>query len=778
MQKKGIHIIQSSLKKWRWTKAIEALLLSSAIGGLFWTLTTVLGGYTVSFLLGILSVLGLANVIYWGFMDRSNLTNISTLLNEQFPELEHSTDLLLKEKEALPLLKQFQFEKIDNQLVDNGFKIAVTNKIQSLSLFALMSLALFGWAKNYQFKSVDKQIILPPALMIEDSLIANQEVKMILAKMLSAVITYTPPNYTTLPTTTAKDWELTVPENSKINWQIQFNQPLEKAIIQFQDGRKLALQPIGKNRYEVATELTKNGFYFLQFQGKSQQLQTSDYFKITIVKDLAPDLAIKGLEPFAEYIYNPNKTISFETAIKDDYGIAMARIITTLTKGEGEAVKFRNDTLTFKEDFKWQRKELNLPKTLVLKELGMELGDELYLHVEAIDNKQPIAQITRTAKFIIAFQDTVEVDAAQFGGLAVNRMPAYFRSQRQIIIDTENLIAQKDTLSTERFKELANNIGIDQKILRLRYGQFLGEEFETNTGAVAVDIEEEHDHEAHEGHDHNSHEGHDHDLPDGHKHETAEEHQKHLETEKKAVDLEELGHNHDHDEVKNPNEKDATPAWMETYAHLHDNVETANFFDEATASKLRAALSVMWDSEIQLRTGSPEKALPYEYKALKLIKEIQQSSRVYVERVGFEPPLIKVAEKRLTGELEDILEVEQTQSIDKELTFPAIEKSILLLENLKRVNRLPVVEEQLILQKAGEEVAALTIQQSGSYFATLQRLKAVNEGIVPPNELIVFYQKIQADFYQILPRKRTPDAATGIAKGNLSKLFLEEMSKG
>ena len=62
----------------------------------------------------------------------------------------------------------------------------------------------------------------------------------------------------------------------------------------------------------------------------------------------------------------------------------------------------------------------------------------------------------------------------------------------------------------------------------------------------------------------------------------------------------------------------------------------------------------MWDAELHLRMGEPQKALPYEYQALKLIKEVQQASRVYVERVGFEPPEIKVAEKRLSGELDEI----------------------------------------------------------------------------------------------------------------------------
>ncbi|MEZ5520658.1 MAG: hypothetical protein R3F08_04170 [Dokdonella sp.] len=61
-------------------------------------------------------------------------------------------------------------------------------------------------------------------------------------------------------------------------------------------------------------------------------------------------------------------------------------------------------------------------------------------------------------------------------------LPAYFRSQRQIIIDTETLIGERTSLAADTFTVEIDSIGVDQKILRLRYGQFLGEEFEVGAG--------------------------------------------------------------------------------------------------------------------------------------------------------------------------------------------------------------------------------------------------------------------------------------------------------
>ena len=62
--------------------------------------------------------------------------------------------------------------------------------------------------------------------------------------------------------------------------------------------------------------------------------------------------------------------------------------------------------------------------------------------------------------------------------LVQKAMPAYFRSQRQIIIDAEALLKEKPKLAQEKFVQRSDNIGVDQRLLRLRYGQFLGEESE------------------------------------------------------------------------------------------------------------------------------------------------------------------------------------------------------------------------------------------------------------------------------------------------------------
>ena len=66
------------------------------------------------------------------------------------------------------------------------------------------------------------------------------------------------------------------------------------------------------------------------------------------------------------------------------------------------------------------------------------------------------------------------------------------------------------------------------------------------------------------------------------------------------------------------------------------------------------ALEQMWQSELHLRMYEPDKALPFEQKALEYLKLSQQKARSYVKKTGFDPPPIKEKELRLTGELKDV----------------------------------------------------------------------------------------------------------------------------
>src|SRR5207248_2718954 len=102
-------------------------------------------------------------------------------------------------------------------------------------------------------------------------------------------------------------------------------------------------------------------------------------------------------------------------------------------------------------------------------------------------------------------------------------------------------------------------------------------------------------------------------------------------------------HDHDHEQEAATNAKDFNNAEkiIDQFSHRHDIAEDASFFDPGTKRQLKATLTEMWEAELRLRTYKPQEALPYEYKALRLLKDLQQKSRAYVAKTSVKTPPLK-----------------------------------------------------------------------------------------------------------------------------------------
>jgi len=228
-------------------------------------------------------------------------------------------------------------------------------------------------------------------------------------------------------------------------------------------------------------------------------------------------------------------------------------------------------------------------QTWTIKELGMEPGDELYVFVRAGDSAEPRPHISTSPTVTLRLPGP-QAASEQASALPMLVKPENLRSQRQIIIDTEQLLADIKANPKPKPAEVrarSESIASDQAQLRRRYGQFLGEE-----SSLFGDADDR-DHEAEHG--------------------------------------------------------GGQPELMAQFGHTHDQAENATLFDEATKQVLRRALSAMWDAEKALRAITPQPALPFEYRALEAIKQLQQADRIYLHRTAFVPPPLK-EEKRLSGD--------------------------------------------------------------------------------------------------------------------------------
>jgi hypothetical protein len=137
---------------------------------------------------------------------------------------------------------------------------------------------------------------------------------------------------------------------------------------------------------------------------------------------------------------------------------------------------------------------------------------------------------------------------------------------------------------------------------------------------------------------------------------------------------------------------------------------------------LKAALAEMWEAELRLRTYDPQAALPYEYRALELLKRVQQAARVYVRRTGFEPAPLEPDRNRLTGELDDIASRSRARERQPADTLAAVRAGLAALTALG-AGRGDRAEHVRTLEAAGREVAGLAAEDPARHLATLGALR-------------------------------------------------------
>jgi len=470
--------------------------------------------------------------------------NANAWLNEGIPALEDSAGLLIN---ALSSLAQLQRARLSNVAVSaTALRAIAARRVAFGAAWAALSIAAAGavWFVHAQpaaapLRAAAAKALPPPVPEL--------------------VMQVTPPRYTGVAASTGPGRELQAPEQSTVRWCLRA--PVDDAPpVELGDGRQLDVKRACATL--VATES-------LTWRWRGTR------FNLRVLPDEAPHIAIAAPREMVQELQPGAASTRIAVAVRDDYRINRATLHLTLARGSGEAIKFtdREMPLPASND----PKARSWSKQWTLAELGMEPGDELYFFVRAVDNA-PRPHTTQSATYTLRLPGPVQEDSDDTSAaLPTLVKPENLRSQRQIIIDTEQLVADQrmKKMDAATVRERSESIADDQAQLRRRYGQFLGEESSLFGG-------DEHDHD------------------EGGKHDMVAE-----------------------------------------YGHVHDQPESATLFDDATKATLRRALAAMWDAEKSLRAIAPKAALPPEHKALDAVKELQQADRIYLHKTAFDPPPIK-----------------------------------------------------------------------------------------------------------------------------------------
>ncbi|HEX2847496.1 MAG TPA: hypothetical protein VHN59_13190 [Chitinophagaceae bacterium] len=701
-EQKGLHIIHSLRQNWLRNYLMASLLYVLAI-----SIAIVTAGHLAFhwpwWIIAPLFIV-LAILVYWvkPFRKISPL-DISSFLNHAYPQLEESSQLLLLPAESLPLLQQLQQQKLERSIQTIPVPAAMHRPLKKASIFlgaAIVICILVTLLKPLLQHTGDTQVT---------GTNAETPVKeTILAGISQFNVQVIPPAYTRRGKRQQEQFTLKVEEGSVVTWEIKANRKVAALQLAFNNREHISLKPVSADStiWSLQRTIKEPGFYQVELEGNSSPLYT-----LEVIHDQPATINIITPQQYTTIEPGRKAITSLQARIADDYGIKDASIIATKASGKGESVSFREQQLNFPVRFN-EQKEMLLTRQLDLASMGLQGGDELYFYIKATDNH---GQESRSDMYFISLPDTSELLSMSGMEAGVDQFPEYFRSQRQIIMDTEKLLKEQSGISKDSFNSRSNQLGIDQKLLRLRYGKFLGEESESGG------------HSPDDGHDH--------------------------------------GGEFEYGDVQ---------SMIDQYTHKHDNAEDATFFEPEQKAQLKAILTEMWNSELKLRTFIPAEALPYEYKALRLLKDLQQKSRAYVGKTSIKMPPLK-PEKRLTGNLEKIIpsnEPSKNQTGDE--LQANLRKAVAALEQLRQRKQL-AIEDQLLLSVAEKAISEKAIQQPGEFLPALSAVRAI--GQAPAAAAKQDIVKAQAALQKILATTTSLPQKKNERVGGLAKYYFKNLSE-
>lgn len=552
------------------------------------------------------AVAAAATLLAWRRARRYDAAWAASRLDATRRDLEDSTALLLADQDALGPLQALQRERIARRLHERppgDLRPAwAWRAICTGWLVAAIAVAFaLAWPRGTP---------TPPAPAVASSAAPAPEAP---PRLVEAQLRIEPPGYTGIAATTTDELDVQAPVGSRLHWTLRFDPQPAAAALALHDGSRVELRR-GDDAWVAETRLEASLLYRVSAEGEAAQ---GRLHRIDAVPDAAPVVRVRIPERGLTLADPPPRAWPLSFEAEDDHGLqAEARLLVTRSEGSGENVRFHEHVRVLRG--RGDRRALRFDASLDPSDFGLQRGEDLVARLEVRDNRSPQPQVARSASVILRWPEQPLLGAEGLEGLARQVLPAYFRSQRQIIIDAEALIAQRPQLSEDAFAARSDALGVDQRLLRLRYGQFLGEESEAGSRPPPTSDLPVADAE---------------DGEDGHAHDD--------------------GHDHAASDPATPQGFGDPGGILEAFGHTHDLPEAATLLDPETREILRSALREMWQSELHLRQAEPAKALPYANRALEFIKQVQQADRIYLQRVGTRLPPIDET-RRLGGKREGI----------------------------------------------------------------------------------------------------------------------------
>ncbi|MCJ8321702.1 MAG: hypothetical protein MJK12_18855 [Colwellia sp.] len=631
---------------------------------------------------------------------RVNVENFALHLNRQYPELEESSQLIFSSETELSLLRKLQKKRVSSTLkkiVNNDENILLPT--QSVKKYLILSATLCSLLFGLYFITGKGTTVLP--LSSDNTPKSRLQLSQHIV-IESSDITIIPPVYSNLPTELEQNLNLKVLAGSKVRWHLNFADKNLDYFLIFSNNSRVPFIQQDDRSYVFEAEIKFSQIY--RIVSEAQALD--NIFTLTVNQDKKPNIRI--LTPrraVTTLAVNHQQDIATRVKITDDFAISKVEILASIAKGSGESVKFRDQIFSF-DRIETLNAESIYHKDWQLTSLGMQPGDELYFTVKAWDNRQPNPQMSQSTTKIIRWLEE-EGEGILSDGILIDFISAYFKSQRQIIIDTIELIEDQNELSETKFNETSELLGIAQSHLKEKYGQYLGDEVDDGSASHVISSE------AAKGIEESSNDS-NHDEEHGH--DESEEHSN------DEFEMSDFGV-----------DKSGLKEQITRFGHNHEAGDIGIIAKQDPKALMKRSIASMWQAELHLMLSEPAKALPYEQEALKYLNLAKRADRIYVKRLGFEPPPVS-EKRRYQGELTDINDYTQHHELTKaDLSQQSLSRVFKMLNEYSNnstyeKNKILDLQEQTDIKKVKLQFE----QQLGNrpalikYVAVLERLLLAN----------------------------------------------------
>jgi len=550
-------------------------------------------------------VVGVAALVVAALMRARRFDRAWTVrrLDGMRPELEDSSDLLAADRAGLAPLQRLQYDRVQSRLAAAAPDLRPTWSVRRIAVAwavgALVLLGLMLWPHAGALAPAHEGAASPPGVPH----LVGQRLRVI------------PPAYTGLRPRDLTGLDGQIPQGSRLEWNLRFAPQPTGAELSVVQGQALGLKPAGQD-WNAGLTLDRSLLYRVVPQGAPA---TAPLHRLDALPDAPPQVKVLRPAQGLTLVTPGQKTWSVEFEVTDDYGVAPeASLHLTFAEGEGEQVKFRERTLVLHGDGTGRRRHFTA--SMDFASLGFQQGGDLVVQLMATDNRAPAPQTTASPSLILRWPAKVETMGEGLDASVKKVLPAYLRSERQVIIDAQQLLKDRRGLTADRFLARSDSLGADQQGLRLRYSQFLGGEKEKAENAMPTADDD--------------------DAPAAKPAAPAKPSLPTADAETPAAPAAAISGFGGEVDV------------LHAYGHAHDETE-GSAVDPGSQGKLKLSVDQMFQAETHLRQGDPAGALPFAEKALTFLKEAQQAERVYVPHASSQTPPIDES-RRLTGKREGL----------------------------------------------------------------------------------------------------------------------------